>query len=217
MVYKKSYKKSYKRKPMSRSGRYLDTASKALTVAYAVKKLINVEYKSLTTDFTTDPSSAGAVVNMLAIAQGDDFSNRNGRKIRLKSIRVMGHVTLNASATASTLRMVLVRDNNGSTTQPAITDLFSDVGTFAANLNKLGDPQSNSRFSILMDRFMLLDSVNSSQRTIEWYRQEDFHVFFSGTGATDEGKGAVYLFIASNEAANDPVVSVDCQVKWIDN
>jgi len=202
---------------MSRSSRYLSTATKALTVAYAVKKLINVEYKSLTTDFTVDPNTTGAVVTMTNIAQGDDFDARNGRKIRLKSIRVSGHISINASATELAVRMMIIRDNSGTTARPVITDLFTDVGTFAANLNKLGDPQSNSRFSILWDKFVLLDAVFQSQKAVKWYKEEDFHVYFSGTGATDEGKGGVYLFIASNEATNDPVVSIDCQIKWIDN
>ena len=202
---------------MDRSGRYLDTAAKALTVAYAVKKLLNVEYKSLTTSFTVDPNSTGAVLHLTGMGQGDDFGERIGRKIRLKSINVQGSIVINASATATILRMMIVRDNNGTTTQPAITDLFASASVFATNLNKRGDPQSNSRFSVLMDKFVQLDAVRQSQVKVKHYSQQDFHVYYSGTAATDEGKGALYLFIASNEATNDPVVSVDCQIKWIDN
>ncbi len=198
-------------------GKYLNTASQALAVAYAVKKLVNVEYKSLTTPLTVDPNSTGAVKAMTAIGQGDDFNQRNGRKIRLKSIRVMGIMQKHASATTSVLRIMLVRDNSGTSTQPAITDLFADAATFATGANKKGDPQSNSRFSVLLDRLIFLDDVGSIQRQIDWYSKTDFHVYFSGTGTTDEGKGAIYLFIASNEATNDPIVSVDCQIKWIDN
>lgn len=198
-------------------GGYLNTASKALAVAYAVKKLINVEYRSITTDFTTDPSTAGAVVNLTAIAQGDDIANRQGNKIRAKHISVSGQVSLNGSATITQLRMMIVRDNNGSTTQPAITDLFTDVGTFRQNHNKLGDAQSNSRFSILFDKHILLDDQDRRQVAIKWSSSLDHHIFYSGTAATDEGKGNLYLFVASSEATNDPVLSVDAMVKFIDN
>ncbi len=198
-------------------GSYLNTASKALAVAYAVKKLINVEYRTITTAFTADPNSSGAVVNLTAIAQGDDIANRQGNKIRAKYIKCKGTIVINASATTSVLRMMIVRDNNGSTTIPAITSLFTDVTTFFNNNNKLGDPQTNSRFTIMFDRFVQLDAVNKSQAVVNWSRTLDHHIFYTGTAATNEGKGNMYLFIASNEATNDPVVTVDAMVKFIDN
>ncbi len=202
---------------MSKSSRYLNTAQQALTVAYAVKKLINVEYHSLITDFTVGPSTSGAVVNLSAVAQGDDLANRQGNKIRAKYLALSGTVEINASATASTLRMMIVRDNNGSTAQPTIPTLFTDVGTFSVGKQKLGDPQTNSRFSILWDKYLLLDAVNSSQHHVSYSISLDHHQFFSGTGATDEGKGALYLFIASNEATNVPAVAIDSMFKFIDN
>ncbi len=196
---------------------YLDTAAKALAVAYAVRKLINVEYKTITTAFTADPNTTGAVVNLTAIAQGDTIANRQGNKIRAKYISVSGNVQINASATSSHVRMTIVRDNNGSTTQPAIGDLFPDVATFFANKNKTGDPQSNSRFSVLYDEFIMMDVVNIEQVAVRWTSSLDHHIFYTGAAATDEGKGNIYLFIASNEATNDPVVRVDAMVKFIDN
>ncbi len=204
-----------RRRRPAQSG-YLDTASKALAVAYAVKKLINVEYKTLSTAFTADPNNAGAVVNLTAIAQGDGVGARSGNKCRVKYISVKGTVFLHASATQSRVRMMIVRDNNGSTTQPAITDLFADATTFAQNKNKLGDPQSNSRFSVLFDKMLMIDT-RRPQYSYAWSQALDHHVFFSGSGATDEGKGHLYLFIASNEATNDPIITADAMVKWIDN
>ncbi len=195
---------------------YLDTASKALTVAYAVKKLINVEYRRKATNFTVDPNITGAVVALTDIAQGDDIANRQGNKIRAKRIVASGTVTLNASATDSQLRMVIIRDNNGSTTRPAITDLFGTVAEFADNLPKTGDPQSNSRFSILMDKMIIVNS-DTPTKQLNFSESLDHHIFFTGTTATDEGKGHLYLFIASNENPNDPVVAMQAQVWFIDN
>ncbi len=219
MPYRKKYAK--KSKPAngaySQYSGYLDKASQALSIAYAVKKLVNVEYRSITTAFTTDPNSSGAVVNLTAIAQGDDIANRQGNKIRLKHISCRGRVGINSSATQSRLRMMIVRDNNGSTTQPAITDLFTDVTTFRNNQNKLGDPQSNSRFSILFDKYVLVDAIKQDQMSFNWSMSLDHHVFYTGTAATDEGKGNLYLFSASSEATNDPVVTIDAMIKFIDN
>ncbi len=210
-------KKNYMSRRRGGGGGYLDTAARALAVAYAVKKLINVEFKTITTSFTSDPNTTGSVVNLTAIAQGDTIANRQGNKIRSKYLKVSGNVRINASATSTHLRLVIVRDNNGNTTQPAIADLFPDVGSFFGNKNKSGDPQSNSRFTVLWDKFIMLDVVGLEQVPIGWSTELDHHIYFTGTGATDEGKGHLYLFIASNEATNDPAVQVDSMFKFIDN
>ncbi len=219
MPYKKRYNKrrSGAHSKYSNVGSYLNTASKALAVAYAVKKLVNVEFRTITTAFTSDPNATGATVNLTAIAQGDDIANRQGNKIRCKHISVKGHIQINGSATISQVRMMIVRDNNGSTTQPTIASLFTSATVFRQGKNKLGDPQTNSRFTVLWDRFVNLDSTNQEQVYIKWSSSLDHHIFFTGTASTNEGKGHMYLFIVSNEATNDPGVSIDAMVKFIDN
>ncbi len=191
-------------------------AAKALSMAYALKKLINVEYHSITTAWTTDPNTSGSVVNLTAIAQGDDIANRQGRKIKLFSIRSQGSVRVNASSTRSHGRSMIVRDNLGSTTQPAITDMFSSVALFLAGCPRKDDPQTNSRFTVILDYRYILEQEQSF-KWVNHYHKIGSHVTYTGTGATDEGKGNIYLFIASNEATNDPVQSVNTVVKYIDN
>ncbi len=200
----------------SNAGRYLDTASKALAVAYAVKKLVNVEYRRKATNFTVDPNITGAVVALTDIAQGDGITNRQGNKIRCKRIACSGIITLNASAADTQTRLVIVRDNNGSTTRPTITDLYGTVVEFSDNFPKTGDPQSNSRFTVLMDK-MIIVNTDTPTKQLNWSQTLDHHIYFTGATATDEGKGHLYLFIASNENPNDPVVAVQSQVWYIDN
>lgn len=219
MPYQRRYKKSNRRQygAHSKYSGYLDTAGKALAVAYAVKKLINVEYFNIATAFTSDPNSTGAVVNLTPVAQGDSASGRQGNKIRAKYIKCGGVITLNASATNSRVRMVIVRDNNGSTTQPTIAELFSTASIMLNNRPKLGDAQPNSRFSILWDKMLIMDAGHGLTQKFTWSSSLDHHVFFTGTGATDEGKGHIYLMIVSNEATNDPVVAASANFKYIDN
>ncbi len=199
-----------------RYSKHLSTAQRALNVATAVSKLVNVESKSLVTLLTAAPASTGHVVNLTPIAQGDDFDDRQGRKIRLQSLRIRGEAHINAG-TLNSIRIMIVRDNNGSTTQPAITDLYTSVTLFHQNMNKLGDPQSNSRFSVLWDKYIMLANDNREMSNFDKYIKLDSHVFFTGTAATDEGKGHIYAFIASNTGSNFPVLNADAMVKWIDN
>lgn len=194
----------------------LTTASRALAVAYAVKKLINVEYFSKRTSFTVDPNTTGAVVALTNIAQGSDKDERQGNKLRVKRLSLGGVITLHASATDSRVRMTIIRDNNGSTTQPAITDLFGTVADHFNNSIKTGDPQSNSRFSVLWDKMLIVNS-DTPTKQLKYAMELDHHVFYTGTASTDEGKGHMYLFISSSEATNDPVVAIKAQVWYIDN
>ncbi len=197
---------------------FINTAEKALAVARAVRALINVEYKNIRVNFTADPNSTGAVVNLTGIAQGDTNASRDGNKVRAKHLHVGGSAVLNASATTTLLRMYILRDNNGSTTQPAITDLWSSVNVFFNGQPKLGDPQNNSRFSVLWDKKIILSATGGKEQAYFEYKMElDHHIFYTGTASTDEGKGNVYLFIASSEATNDPVISAACNIKFLDN
>ncbi len=212
MPHKRYNKRVYKRK-----SNYMGTAARALSLALAVKKLVNVEYKTVTVTFPVDPNSTGSVTNLSAIAQGNDIANRQGNKIRAKYLSVAGNVSMHASATESQLRLMIVRDNLGTTAQPAIADLFTDVGVFRSGRNKLGDPQSNSRFSILWDKYILLDAINNTQVKINWSSSLDHHIYYDASAATDEGKGNVYLFLASDQATNDPILVCDSMLKFIDN
>jgi len=213
MVYRKKYRKRRRARPIT----YRQVGSKIISDVAKLRALINVEFHTLTTGFPVDPNSTGSVVNLTAIAQGDTIASRQGQKIRLKYLMVRGNMELHASATSSRVRLLIVRDNNGSTNQPAIIDLFNSVATFASNQNKLGDPQTNSRFSFLMDKMIYLNAGSGDQKQFKFSVELDHHCFFTGTAASDEGKGALYLFIASNEATNDPIVSMGSMVKWIDN
>ncbi len=193
-------------------------ANKALDVAVMVKALVNVEYKSFTIALVTDPNSTGVVTHLTAIAQGSDFSNRIGRKIKLLSLSIRGNIAINGSATNSIYRLLILRDNSGTTTPPTIANLFTDTATFLNNKNKIGDPQSNSRFTVLSDTWYTINIGNENTRKkIQIYKKVNFHVNYSGTAATDEGKGCVYALQASSEASLDPIVTADVMIKYIDN
>ncbi len=195
----------------------MGTVTKALALAMATRKLINTEYKSFQVDTPAVADSVPTLTNLTAIAQGDDFLNRDGNKIRIKALQMQGVIAIHASATTSSVRLLIFRDNNGSTTAPVIGDLFTDGNAFTGNNIKLGDPQMNSRFSILYDRFYNLDQESNPRRTVKFYRRLDHHAYFTGTAATDEGKGSLWLIIGSNEGTNNPALDINTMVKFIDN
>ena len=123
---------------------------------------------------------------------------------------------MHASATDSLLRMMIVRDNLGTTTVPSITDAFSSVINFYQGKNALGDPQSRSRFTVLWDKQLDLGSNGDSAHYFRFKKKMNHVCLFSGAAGSDEGKGALYLWIASNEATNDPVVTADARILYSD-
>ncbi len=192
-------------------------AARALSMARYVKSLINVEYKSIRQAWTTDPNTTGDVISLSDIPGGTAFNQRTGRKVKLVSIQHKGSILLHASATNTFGRHVVVRDNLGDTTAPTIADLFGSATNMLNNLSRLDDPQTNSQFTVLYDKWYTLNSNTQEQKQINSYKKTTFHVTFTGTAATDEGKGNVYLMSVSSESTNDPVVNVVTTIKYIDN
>ncbi len=193
-------------------------AAKALAIARSVKAMFNVEYKSKRTAWTADPNTTGAVLNLITMIAGDDFDERSGRKVKLFSIAHKGSITMNGSATDTMVRAVVVRDNLGTTTQPSIADMFGSASNFFNNLPRLDDPQTNARFTTLYDKWFALGLDSAHFRMpVKSYKKIGSHVTWTGTANTDEGKGTLYLMIASSEVTNDPIVNVVTTIKFIDN
>ena len=108
MPYRRQYRRrrSYAPRRQSRSSRYLDTASKALAVAYSVKKLLNVEFRHHEAEVTINPSTSGLVSNLSLVAQGDASTQREGNSFRAKSLTLRGTDTANSSATSPTVVLI---------------------------------------------------------------------------------------------------------------
>lgn len=215
------FKRSSRRVPHSngfkKAGSAIAVANTALQTALAIKRLLNVEYKSIRTTFTVDPNTTGSILNLSAIAQGSDLAERTGNKVRAKMLQLSGSWAQHASATRTHGRMVIARDNNGSTTAPVFTDLFPSNTAFVGGVPKSNSPQQNSRFSILWDKYITLNDSNTLHQAFSYSLPLDHHIYFTGTGATDEGKGHLWLFIASNETTNDPIVLAASVVQYLDN
>ncbi len=164
---------------------------------------------------TVDPNTTGAVVPLTAIATGDTITTRAGRQIILKRLDAMGTITLHSSATASFVRMMVVRDNIGSTTPPVITDMYTSAVQFANNKQTLDTPQIRHRFTILWDKWIALDAGQGLVKTFKFVKRLNTRCFFTGSASTDGGTNNLYLFIASNEATNDLIVNASCHVHWV--
>ncbi len=62
-----------------------------------------------------------------------------------------------------------------------------------------------------------LNDNGRQQANIDLYKKLGFHVYYSGSASTDEGRNNVYAMIASNEVSNVPAATWVSQFKFIDN
>jgi hypothetical protein len=86
-------------------------------IAY-LKSVVNVEYKSLDTSLVKNPDNVtGTVDNLCLIAQGDDYNNRNGRSIRLKSLQIKGTIE-SGTTSANVVRVLIVKTLENQSAAP---------------------------------------------------------------------------------------------------
>ncbi len=214
MPYRRKYTKHANYRNLNRG---MSTAVKALTIARGVRALVNTEWKSKRTTLPTTASTTPVLTNIFSIAQGDDYDDRQGNKVRVKSIRIDGSFSKHSSFSITRGRLMLIRDNMGSTTPPTITDLFNAANQFFWGGSRKDDPQTNSRFSTLWDKKFQMSNQGPQAGFLKLFKETDFHVTWTGTAASDEGKGALYLIQGSDEATNVPNINAYAMVKYLDN
>lgn len=162
------------------------------------------ELKFIDTAKTT-VTSATSVALLNGAAQGDDFTQRQGRQIRIKSVQIMGYIEPNGNNASQFARFLLVWDNAPNGVVAGITDILTSADAEAfINLN------NQARFTILRDFKQVLGFFSQSATTavsqapgcatLDMYVPLDSVVQFLGTGATIASiqSGALYAVCATN-------------------
>lgn len=213
-----------KRKSVSQLRQDYKKTKPSLTKAVTKAIYKNADIKEVTTSASTQSSTtSGTVVNLNSIAEGDDYNNRTGRKIRTVAIDVMYKYAV-SSATAASAQVALVYDAqpNGSTpTYNTIFDLALNAGMAFKNTFTNGD-----RFKVLW--MSQLPESDSSDATNGWIHRRRRYVSgkkiekisevrYGGTTAVTPTTGAWYLCYGDtlNAAATSTITYV-CKYQYID-
>lgn len=178
-----------------------------------LRSLINVEHQKI--DFNlgaTGVTTTPVVTQMTAVAVGDSEGSRTGNSILCKYLYQKLTVRLNASANYSRLRYVVVRDKQQvGDTAPSWTDVYESTSTTSLlNKNTVG------RFDILYDRCFDLDA-NNPQYLVDKYIRLNSHARYNGTASTDIQKGGIWVMYVSDELTNNPTLSYNNRLMYIDN
>lgn len=172
-------------------------------------KFFDQQYPTTTLPAPANPASSMAVdptttLSLVAVSQGDGPSNRDGKKIRLRSLYIKGTLfrpaykgyTLPQEPMGAYVAVVLDRQCNAAQLSPAQV-FINPQATALGNISLLRNLEYSDRYRILRDGVFLMgsgplsnnaaaDTFSSSGaiRHFEWYIPLNFDVQFNTTTPT---------------------------------
>ncbi len=163
-------------------------------------------------------ADTGNVVSLCAIGQGSTASTREGVKIRLKSIEFGGECVIHASATHTSVRVMIVRDNSRDATIPGVTSIFDSLADMIGFEPRTESLFRNRKYTVLWDKKFYLGTAGDGNigEVLHFYKSLNHLVTFSGPNSTDEGPGMLYLIGISDEGTNTPVLSGSVVIRFTD-
>lgn len=131
------------------------TETKYYTAQRDLVALVDLAAGTTWANCELDPATVNA---LFAPTQGDDFNNRDGRKVQVKSIKVRGYFRVAAQAdTTSTddatlIRLLMVVDKQTNAAQLNAEDVLGGVAIANNNVNQFQNPAFFGRFKVLKDK-----------------------------------------------------------------
>jgi hypothetical protein len=142
-------KRSYSVSAPFKKPRTVEPKVSGAVKAYVARAVGSTELKySSALGLTYAGDTTGQIALMNGVTQGDDFTNREGRKFTVKAIQVQGKVASGPSTVLPTRTKVLViLDKQANGALPTMTDIFqSSSSNSFMNMNNVG------RFKVLASK-----------------------------------------------------------------
>lgn len=232
MPYKRSYKNKSLMKPYRRTVRrrrplpnvkqvkFFTPRNINTGIRYAVKGvnlmkgIINSEIHKHDVSAAGNPSTSAGITLLTGTNQGDDVNNRQGNSSLAKYLTFNHSVTMNTSATATQVRLILFVDGDNDGQTPTAAELLTDPTNLMSSINA----DYSSRFTILYDKHYFLSINGDRIDGDKFYKPLNFHIKYTGaTGSTDFGRNNIWLYQVSNEVTNVPRVDYFSRYAFYDN
>lgn len=218
-----------KRKKYSRSSRpgygrcakmvYSD-ASKALTIAKGLHRLLNVEIKNFDVQQTgVSVSQTAVIIQLTNIPQGDTTVTRDGNQAKMLGVDLNYTITVNDTPTIPRhlIRIMLVVDKQTNQAIYAIGDLLED-STGLDNLVSPRNLNNKHRFTILYDRLHNLSIAFSVAHVRKYIKKEVLLRYDASTPSiADLTQNSLSLVQISNGTVNLPTITSFNRVRYVDN
>lgn len=209
------YRRPYRRRFYRRRRRYFRPS---------VKRTVHRELnKAKETKWVPDASgpdvitSAGSIYGLAKISQGDGWSNRDGRQVKPRSIRLKFIMQANSAPDENVLRVMVVQARKNRD-KLATTDL-------PASAIDPVTPQNMIEYNVLYDRLFALNVESNTGNTglktasvtlkprnfipMTWFST-------STTGVSADNGGAIQLYVISTDATNGPSFQFSSTVNFHD-
>lgn len=210
---KKKAIQKYRKKRTNYAG-YMNTASKALQIALATKRLLNVETKYHDATFATSVSSSGQMEVLSAVPQGDTQITRDGSSLKPKSLTMRFRVTQNASASSTFYRIIVFRGKYENGVVPTFQDILENNGLLSP---KNHDDRFKTKW--LVDKTFMINqnfTLSNPQKEFTLYFPLTGHIQFDGN-TTNIENGGLYVYMLTDEPTNVPTIAYHSRLTFIDN
>lgn len=193
---------------------------KAYQMAKTALSLINTETKYLDTAASATPALAGTVVQCSLISQGDGARARTGDSLKVVSIMVRINWSINASATSTNIRWMLVLDTQPNKAVFSTDDLLQNL---SAGLNIITPLEFNQggRYNVMASGRQNITNTGGGNQSkfVNKFMKKSIHIRYAANNGdiTDLQKNNICLVLLSSEATNFPLIYYHVRLRFIDN
>lgn len=204
-------------KKVYRRRRKVGLKSKKLvkTIKGVIKTTINPEVKMATSTVSTTITEAGAVGSIVDIAEGDDYNQRTGRQILMKSLEFRNIIYCNALGVRQSVRFMLIADKGYTGIAPVIADVLESA-PYVYSL-RASSPQNLNRFTVLFDKLVDVDITADQIQHYRKLKRFNRKMVFDGTLSTSPNSGAIFALYVSDVTANPPTLNSMMRIRFTDS
>lgn len=177
-----------------------------------IRGLVNSELKRFDFQLNTTISSTPAFTSLAQIAESDDVNGRTGNSILAKYLACDYNISINSSATQTSVRVLCFVDTQFTGTAPTIADI-----TAGNNITGFINADNTQRFTILFDDHIDLSVNGERLRTVKHYIPLNFHIRYTAASGSTINKNNIFLMTVSTEATNVPSMISDNRLAYYDN
>lgn len=214
--YGRSKKRSrYPRKPKQNNYQYYaNLAYQGYKYGRLAMSLLNTEKKhyDVTWNGTTITDAwQNTVLNDLSV--GDGETNRDGNKVRMKSLQLKLSIVGNTST-----------PTNGCYVRIALVQLtkvrypeFTESQVYPTDISSLRNMNNTTRYKVWYDKIISLDMDVRPRYIVDKFWKMSIPVNFYSSTATDIENNAFALMYLTNLSTNQPLMTGNARIRFIDN
>lgn len=206
------------KRPRVKIGPKNTVLNEILSLKKTVRKLkpeVKMYPQYLTSQLALGPT--GIVDPLTNIGDGDLYYEREGLKLRTKSVEIRGLLSVNDNASApdlQTFRIWVVIDRQQVTSSAPTLASLLDSPTYG--VISAFTPEKQGRFTVLFDKTYRLSKTDTREVQIRFKKYIDTVVTFNGTVSTDYQKNCIWVMYTSDQGTYAPSFSYMRELQFTD-